>query len=84
MARSLRQIDTFLFTRECRCSRILEWLRTQLNGATKSQIDRSTGIRTKPLTEALETLLESGSIARCRVKARWNHEYDGYRINTQS
>ncbi len=78
--RSQKQIDAFSYTRERRCNRILEWLRTQPDGATKKRIDRAVGIRTKPLTEAIETLLKNGSIEHCEVESHQNQAYDGYRV----
>ena len=67
-----------------RSVRILNWLDTQPNGATKREISRFIRIGNKQITEAIETLLENGSIEHCEVQVgRNSRRFYGYRIADQ-
>ena len=50
-----------------RYKKIWAWLGSQSGGATKNQVSLATGINHKLTGEAIESLLETGSIESCEV-----------------
>lgn len=70
--------------RDDRCKRIWSWLCQQAAGATKNQIRDATKINSQQATEAIEILLESGSIKHRKIAAGNNQKYDGFEACKES